>query len=339
MQYVGIYSQIRRNNIYSMLLLLAFPCIILLMIFVFLAASSFFMDGYYDDNYEYVAQIDFPAVISRFTTCLPWVLGGVTLWFIIAYFFHSSIIRSATGAVPMERRENKRVYNIVENLCMSCGMNMPKLYVVNDPQLNAFASGIDEKSYAVTLTTGIIDILNDEELAGVVAHELTHIRNRDTRLLITSIIFVGIISTSLSFVWRVFYHSVRYDSDNISSFFGSNNSNKKRGSSALHFVIILLIGIVCILIAWLFMSVTRFAISRKREYMADAGGAELTRNPQALASALRKISDNPGLQDCKRDDIAQLFIVHQSALSGASFLKMFSTHPDINNRIEILEQF
>ncbi len=338
MQYVGIHTQIRRNNIYSLLLLLAFPCIILGMIWVFLTIMSSLSDGYYDRYGEYVAQVDFSAVTSQFLSCLPWVVGGVSIWFVIAYFFHSSIVRAATGAVPLERRENKRVYNIVENLCMSCGMQMPKLYVVDDPQLNAFASGIDEKSYAVTLTSGIINLLDDQELAGVVAHELTHIRNRDTRLLITSIIFVGIVSTVLSLVWEMFKRVLWYGGGSRSNFSSGNKNNKNQGAGIL---IALIVGIVCIAIAWLFMSVTRFAISRKREYMADAGGAELTHNPLALASALRKISDDPGLQDCQRDDIAQLFIAYPHSLNSASsfFSNMFATHPDINHRIEILEQF
>lgn len=307
------------------------------MIWVFLTIMSSLSDGYYDQYGEYVAQVDFEAVSNQFLAALPWVVGGVSIWFVIAYFFHASIVRSATGAVPLERRENKRVYNIVENLCISCGMNMPKLYVVDDPQLNAFASGIDEKSYAVTLTTGIIDVLDDKELAGVVAHELTHIRNRDTRLLITSIIFVGIVSTVLSLIWRVFSNVLWYGDGGIKTFSSGNKNNKNGGVGIL---IALFVGIVCIAVAYLFMLVTRFAISRKREYMADAGGAELTRNPLALASALRKISGDPGLQDCKREDIAQLFIVYPQSLSGSNFFSsMFATHPDIKNRIEILEQF
>ncbi|MCQ2244375.1 MAG: M48 family metallopeptidase [Bacteroidaceae bacterium] len=339
MQYVGIHTQIRRNNMYSVLLLLSFPCIILGMIWMFLTIMSSLTDGYYDQYGEYVAQVDFNAVGNQFLATLPWVVGGVGIWFTIAYFFNASIVRAATGAEPLERRENKRVYNIVENLCISCGMKMPKLYVVRDPQLNAFASGIDDGSYAVTLTSGIIEVLDDEELAGVVAHELTHIRNRDTRLLITSIIFVGIVSTALSLIWEIFKRVLWYgDSGRRISSFSSENRNNKNGGVAI--IVALIIGLVCIAIAYVFMLATRFAISRKREYMADAGGAELTRNPLALASALRKISDNPGLQGCKRDDIAQLFIAHPQSLNGSSFFSsMFATHPDIKNRIEILEQF
>src|SRR5690606_3093631 len=118
--------------------------------------------------------------------------AGVAIWFVIAWFANTAIIQAATGARPLERKENMRVYNLVENLCISQGMKMPNVYVIEDDALNAYASGINEKTYAVTLTRGIINTLDDAELEGVIAHELAHIRNRDVRLLIVSIVFVGI---------------------------------------------------------------------------------------------------------------------------------------------------
>ena len=129
-------------------------------------------------------QLDAETVNYYFVSSVPYVLVGVGVWFVIAYFANSSMVRNATGARPLERRENPRVYNIVENLCMTCNMDMPKINVVDDPQLNAFASGIDKNSYTVTVTTGLLHLLNDDELEGVIAHELTHIRNRDTLSLI-----------------------------------------------------------------------------------------------------------------------------------------------------------
>ena len=218
---------------------------------------------------------------------------------------------------------------------MACGMDMPKVNVIDDPQLNAFASGIDKNSYTVTVTTGLLDRLNDEELAGVIGHELTHIRNRDTRLLITSIIFVGIISTVLSLVVRMIYNRMWFG-----GFSSSDDRNSK--NSGLSTTVIMIIGAVCAGIAYLFIMLTRFAISRKREFMADAGGAELCGNPLALASALRKISNNPGLGDVEREDIAQMYIIHpkQMAQGLMSFLSgLFATHPSTEERIRILEQF
>ena len=334
MRYVGIQSQIKSNNMKSMLLLLAFPVILLGMIWIFLAIINYFSTGYYDQAGYFVNQLDSDSVNWTFTKLAPFVIGGVAIWFVIAYFSNTKMIQKAVGAQPLMRREIPRVYNIVENLCMACGMDMPKVNVVDDPQLNAFASGIDKNSYTVTVTTGLLDRLNDEELAGVIGHELTHIRNRDTRLLITSIIFVGIISTVLTLVVRLIYNRMWFGG------FSSNNRNER--GNGLSTMAIMIIGAICAGIAYLFVMLTRFAISRKREYMADAGGAELCGNPLALASALRKISNNPGLGDVERDDIAQMYIIHpkQMAHGLMQFLSgLFATHPSTEERIHILEQF
>ncbi|MGM9724374.1 MAG: M48 family metallopeptidase [Prevotella sp.] len=334
MQYVGMQTQIRRNNMMSVLLLLLFPTIILGMVWVFLALVNYFGNGYYDQYGNVVHQMDAATVNYYFLTTIPWVVLGVGIWFAIAYFANSSMVRHAVNSRPLSRRENPRVYNIVENLCMSCGMQMPKVNVVDDPQLNAFASGIDNKSYAVTVTTGLLDLLDDEELKGVIAHELTHIRNRDTRLLITSIIFVGIISTVMSLTVRMMYNMMWFGG-------GRRSSDDERGSG-ISMIVVMLIGVICCVIAYFFTLITRFAISRRREYMADAGGAELCRNPLALASALRKISGNPGLDDVKRADVAQLFICQPDEMESGimGFMNsLFSTHPDTEKRIQILEQF
>lgn len=239
----------------------------------------------------------------------PYVLGGVFIWFLIAYFANTSIINAATGARPLERKENKRVYNLVENLCMSQGMPMPKINIINDDSLNAYASGINKKSYTVTLSKGIIEKLNDEELEAVIAHELSHIRNHDVRLLIISIVFVGIFSMLAQIALRSAYYS---------SF---TRKRDDKGGAAL----ILLLTMLVAAVGYFFAILMRFAISRKREYLADAGSAEMTKNPLALASALRKISADPDIEAVKREDVAQLFIQHPgkqatSALSGLSGL-------------------
>lgn len=326
-------TQISRNNRMTVLLLLMFPLIILGVVWAFLALVNYFGNGYYDEYGNVVHQMDAATVNYYFLQSLPWVVGGVAVWFAIAYLFNSSMVKAATGARPLERRENPRVYNIVENLCMTAGMDLPKINVVDDLQLNAFASGIDKNSYTVTVTTGLLRLLNDDELAGVIGHELTHIRNRDTRLLITSIVFVGIISTVMSIVMRMLLNTMM---------FGGHSSRRDKEGNGNSVIIVMIVGVVCCAIAYIFTLLTRFAISRKREYMADAGGAELCGNPLALASALRKISGDPALQDIGRDDVAQLFIIHQQNLSGGVagfFSSMFSTHPDTRKRIAILEQF
>ena len=338
MKYVGMYTQIRRNNMLTTVLLLMFPVIILGMVWVFLALVNYFGNGVYDQYGNIVRHLDTATVNYYFVNAIPWVIIGVGVWFAIAYFSNTAMVRAATGARPVTRKENPRIYNIVENLCIACNMDMPKINIVNDPQLNAFASGIDKKSYTVTLTTGIINYLNDDELAGVIGHELTHIRNHDTRLLITSIIFVGIVSTIMSIVVQMMYNAFWFGGMSHRS---SDNEEDNRGNG-LSMIAVFIIAALCCAVAYLFTLLTRFAISRKREYMADAGGAELCGNPLALASALRKISGDPGLENVKRDDIAQLFIIHpQHFAPGLTsfFSSLFSTHPDTRKRIEILEQF
>lgn len=332
MKYVGLQTQITRNNQLSVLLLIAFPAILLGMLWVFLATINYFSNGTYNQYGEMQNFMEPEVVSMNFTHSAPFVIGGVGVWFAIAYFYNTAMVKRATGARTLLRRENPRVYNIVENLTMSCGMDMPMINIIDDPQLNAFASGIDKKSYTVTVTTGLLNLLDDNELAGVIGHELTHIRNRDTRLLITSIVFVGILATLSSIVWQMFQRNL---------FYGSMNRNRN-GKNGLGIVAILGIGAVICFIGYFFTMLTRFAISRKREYMADAGGAELCGDPLALASALRKISRDPGLQNVGRDDVAQLFIIHpQSFAEGISsfFSGLFATHPDTKKRIAILEQF
>lgn len=332
MKYVGIHTQQVNNNFKSLLLLILFPCILVGMVYLFLVILNSL--GTSDPAYGVVERVDWDYVNYEMMCILPWVVGIVGVWFAIAYFTNTAMIRRATGARPLERRENPRVYNIVENLTMSCGMPMPKINVIDDPQLNAFASGIDNNSYTVTVTTGICNRLNDEELAGVIAHELTHIRNRDTRLLIVSIIFVGIMSTIMTLAVRIMWNTFIFGGDRRRS-----NNNKGGGVSI---IVVMAVAFVLAAIGYVFTLLTRFAISRKREYMADAGGAELTGNPLALASALRKISGDPGLGNTDREDVAQLFIIrpHEFKSSFTSMVSnLFSTHPSTESRISYLEQF
>jgi len=329
MQYVGIYTQQVKNNTKSMLLLVCFPLILLCLVYLFFVILAHLQaDPAYGINWD--------EVNGQFLTTVPIVVGVVLIWFLIAYFSNTAMIRRATGARPLERRENPRVYNIVENLTMVCGMDMPKINVIDTPELNAYASGIDRDSYTVTVTTGICDRLNDEELAGVIGHELTHIRNRDTRLLIVSIVFVGIMSTVMSLAIRMLWNTFLYGGNS------SRRSNDRNGGSGVGILVVFAVVAFLAVVGYVFTLLTRFAISRKREYMADAGGAELCGNPLALANALRKISAAPALADVDREDVAQLFIIHPQNLksSAIEFMSnLFSTHPSTESRIAYLEQF
>ena len=317
MKYVGILRQQSANNTKSILLLILFPALLLGLTWVFCHIIFLESVGYYDSEgyYNMTSQ-------EAFIQYAPIVMGATAIWFIIAYAFHSVMISNATHSKPLERKENKRIYNLVENLCMANGMSMPKINVIEDSSLNAFASGINKKSYTVTLSRGIIERLNDAELEGVIAHELTHIRNRDVRLLIVSIIFVGIFTFIAQFAMRAFWYAPR----------------RSRGGKNDGGAIVLLLVAALAAIGYLFSLLLRFAISRKREFMADAGGAAMTKNPRVLAMALRKISGDPTIESVTRADVAQLFIEHPLSKKGG-FSNLFATHPPIKKRIEILEQF
>ena len=307
MQYLGIRQQIARNNIKSILFLLAFPLLILVGAYVVLYILS---------------DQDIERTNTQFLSTIPMVLIGVAIWFFISYFFHTQMIQSATHSRPLERRENMRVYNLTENLCMSVGMTMPKLYIIESDALNAFASGINEKTFAVTLTRGIINRLNDEELEGVIAHELTHIRNRDVRLLIVTIVFVGIFATIADFALRMLLNG---------SMSSSRSRKNDKGGGALVLLIILLVAGAIYFLSILF----KLALSRSREYMADAGAVELTRNSLALASALKKISGHSTIREVQNDEVKELFIDYK--VQG--FFSLFATHPPIEKRIQVLEQY
>ena len=320
MQYVGIQTQQSRNNIRSAFLLILFPCLVTALLY--LSCYLLILFGY-GKSMEVEMM---PMVNHFFLSSLPYTLGVVAIWFLIAYWANTRIINSATGSKPLDRKENKRVYNLVENLCMSQGMSMPKINIIYDDSLNAFASGINDRTYTITLSRGIIKKLNDEELEAVIGHELTHIRNRDVRLLIISIVFVGIFSMLTEITFYAITH-IRVRSN-----------SKGSGGIFLFMIVALLIAAI----GFLFASLMRFAISRKREYIADAGSAEMTKNPLALASALRKISVDPAIEAVERKDVAQLFIQNPKKKTKGLYSQLsglFATHPPIEKRIEILEQF
>lgn len=315
-EFVGIQTQIKRNNFRSTIILIAFPILLLVAVY---AALYFLTYDEYGNAQPHVA-------LDIFLGSIPATLIIVGIWFVIAYFFNTKMIAMATGSKTLSRKDNMRVYNLVENLCMSVGMQMPKVKIIESKALNAFASGIRKQDYTVTLTRGLVDKLDDDELEGVIAHELMHIRNKDVRLLVVSIIFVGI----FSFVVQIAFRSFLYGG------LTSRRNNKDNGKAM---IVILIIAAVAYFISLLF----KFALSRKREYMADSGAADMTRKPWALASALRKIAPNHHVDDVKSEDVQELFIENTPKDGKVGFLggigKLFSTHPPIEKRIEFLEQF
>lgn len=309
MKYVGLQSQIWKNNTRSILLLILFPLVMFALVMIF-----WMIYGAYNAE----AEID---PVNEFLRTIPWVAAGVIIWFSIAWFSHSSMINKATGSKPLERKENKRVYNLVENLAIASGMKkMPAINIIEDDSLNAYASGISNKTYTISLSRGIINKLDDDELQAVIAHEMTHIRNRDVRLLIISVIFVGIFAFATQALLR-------------GTLYGAGR--RRDGKNGISMLLILLLAAV----GWFLTTLFRFALSRKREYLADAGAAELTHKPRALASALRKVSGDPRIEAVKRKDVAQMFIENPGEKKKkVNFSSLFATHPPIEQRIKILEQ-
>src|SRR6476659_280626 len=192
----------------------------------------------------------------------PWATLGTALWILIAYKFHQSMIDAVTGGREVTRQEEPRLYNLLENLCISRGITMPKLKVIEDDSLNAFATGMNEKQYSITVSSGLINSLDDAEIESVLGHELTHIRNGDVRMLVIA----GVIAFFAELVFRLMFQGGV-------SWRSSRSDGDRKGAG-----VAILIALVLIAIAWVLSIVIRFALSRQREYLADSGSVELTKN-------------------------------------------------------------
>ena len=242
----------------------------------------------------------------------------------IAYWFNQSLIDAVTGGREVTRKEQPRLYNLLENLCISRGITMPKLKVMEDDALNAFASGLNEKQYSITVTTGLLDRLDDAEIEAVLGHELTHIRNGDVRMLVIAVIIAGVIGFFAELVFRLMFQGGLR--------FGGGRSSDDRGKGGAGIAIVIAIALVAV--AWLLSVVIRFALSRKREYLADAGSVELTKNPDAMISALRKIEGRGELAGATS---AVMEMCVDNPREG--FADLFDTHPSIESRVAALIQF
>lgn len=301
---IGLKTHIWNNKAYSIALLCLFPVLLLL-----LAFGCFLVIGAVDAPQSEPLPL-YDALMRTYLN-IPWVLIAAGFWFLAAYHYHERIITSVTGAVAVERRDAPLLYDTLENLCISRGVYRPKLAIIESPALNAFASGLDQKSYTITVTRGLIDALSPDELEAVLAHELTHIRNEDVRLLVISVIFVGIFSFAAELVYRGFLGRGR-------------TGGRSDGRSKIW-------GYILIGVAYLLAILVRFCLSRRREYMADAGAVELTKNPDALIRALEKISGKAKIANMP-DSLAEMCI--ENASTG--FFSLFATHPPIEKRIEML---
>ncbi len=317
----GLYTHIQSNKRRSVALLIGLFFLVYVLIFAgALLAEALTVEAPID----YLTQ----AAEYDFLKALPWATGGAILWILIAYQFHQSMIDAVTGARPVTRQEEPRLYNILENLCISRGIPMPTLRIAEDDALNAFATGLNQKQYSITVTRGLMDALNDAELEAVLGHELTHIRNGDVRMMVIAVIIAGVISFFGELIFRLFFQSAFY-----SGFGGRHRGEgdgERRGGAGLAIII----AIALIVVAWLLSIVVRFALSRQREYLADAGSVELTKNPDAMISALRKI-ENRGELHAATSAVMEMCIDNPRE----GFADIFATHPSVDARVKALVEY
>jgi heat shock protein HtpX len=318
----GLQTHIWNNNGKSVLLMLGFPVLLILLTYaLFLLFAGF--SGASMGGDEIAGPFVWAA--DALAKAWPYAIAGAILWFGIAYAFYQTIIDAATGAKKVERKLEPKLYNLLENLCISRGLRMPALRIMETEALNAFATGLHEGQYSITVTRGLVDTLTDEELEAVLAHELTHIQNRDVRLLVIAVVFVGIFSFVGEIAFRGLWHSGGMRS--------SRSSSSSRNSGGGGQIIAIIAALVMIAIAYALAIVIRFALSRRREYLADAGAVELTKNPDAMVSALQKISGNPVVN--APSEVREMFIENPHA----DLTSIFATHPPISKRIEALVKY
>ncbi|MCA9349985.1 zinc metalloprotease HtpX [Candidatus Saccharibacteria bacterium] len=284
-----MYQQIASNKRKTWLLIISF--------IVLLSVISYGLYLYYGDPSIIVTGVVFSLVYSY-----------------IGYLGSAKLALSVNHAKPIDKSDAPEVYRMVENLAITAGLPMPKVYIISDPALNAFATGRDPEHAHVAMTSGIINALDQTELEGVIGHELSHIKNYDIRIMTIIIALVGIISLLTNWVMRL-------------NLFGRDDDNRSNNPIGL------IIMIASLIIAPIVANLIKLAISRKREYLADASSAMLTRYPEGLADALEKISGHSQLVQASPSS-AHLFIANP--LKSASLSRLFSTHPPIQERIKIL---
>lgn len=294
---MNLYSQIQSNKRRTVLLIIGFIGFIIFLGWIFASIEN--------------------------TGPAPMVLAVViaTIMALISYYTGDKIALWSNGAHgPISKEDNPYVYRLVENLCLTAGLPMPKIYLINDTAPNAFATGRDPQHASVAITTGIIQLLENEELEGVIAHELSHIKNYDIRLMTIVIICVGIVSLLANWFLRF-------------SVFGGGHRRDSKNTVGLLFA---LIGVILMILSPIFAKLIQLAVSRKREFLADASGALLTRYPEGLARALEKITMAAKPLQQVNSASAHLFIANPFGPGQHRWRNVFSTHPPMDERIKAL---
>jgi heat shock protein HtpX len=314
----GLYTHIQANRRRSIVLLAGLFVLVYVLVYAgALVAEALSVDA----DVNTLMRL----ALNDLIAAAPVATLGTAAWIAIAYYFHQSMIDAITGGREVTRTEQPRLYNILENLCISRGITMPKLKIIDDDALNAFATGMNEKQYSITVTSGLLSRLNDAEVESVLGHELTHIRNGDVRMMVIAVIIAGVIGFVAELVARLWF----YNGFSL----GRSRSNEREGGGGGAGVAIL-IAVALLVLAYVLSFLIRLALSRSREYLADAGSVELTQNPDAMISALRKIE---GRGELPRATSAVMEMCIDNPREG--FGELFDTHPTVDNRVEALVKY
>jgi heat shock protein HtpX len=337
----GLYTHIAANKTRSTLLLIG----LFLLVYVIVYAGALIIEVLNNGG----APVDYYLRLALWDVIrtLPYSTAAAAAWIVIAYFFHQSIIDAVTGGSDVTRQEQPRLYNLLENLCISRGIPMPKLKIVESDALNAFATGLNQRQYAVSVTTGLLNTLNDQEIEAVLGHELTHIRNGDVQMMVIAVIIAGVVGFFAELLFRGFFNFGNYGwgwgggygggsswSGSSSSSSSSDSGRGERRSSGGAAILVIIIAVVLIVLAWALSQLVRLALSRSREYLADAGSVELTKNPDAMISALRKIEGRGELPGATS---AVMELCLDNPREG--FSDLFATHPSVESRVQALVKY
>ena len=310
---VGLKSYILDNNFKSGLLLAGFPILLIGVVY----GMELILMGIGALPSHGQLGLDLSSAVRMMLAGAPLAFTVAGVWYLIAYASQGAIIAMSTGAKSVARQEEPELYNLLENLCISRGLATPALRIIESDALNAYATGLKEGQYSITVTRGLIQTLDRDELEGVLGHELTHIINRDTRLMVICAVFAGIISLVAQILYRAMFYTR----------WGGRRQGGKGGA------VLVLIGLGFVFVGYGLAIVLRFALSQKREYLADAGSVELTKNPDAMIRALQKISGHAEIH--APDEVRTLFFEsHSTGLAS-----LFETHPKIEKRIEALVKY
>ncbi|MDO9078290.1 MAG: M48 family metallopeptidase [Brevundimonas sp.] len=312
---VGLQTHIWANNTRSILLLAAFPVLVIFIIYGLQLVLMGF--GFLPGTGRGLGD-DMALAASWLGGTIPLAVVVAGIWFAISYFGSQTMIDLMTGARKVERKSEPDLYNLLENLAISRGLRTPTLRIIDNDSLNAFATGLHEGQYSITVTRGLVTALTRDELEAVLAHELTHVINRDVRTMVIASIFAGIISVIAELVFRGLIYS--------------RGGGKRDNKNALPLI---LIGLAFAAVGFALAIVIRMMLSRTREFVADAGAVELTKNPDAMISALRKVEGRSSLKG--PDEVQQLFLDNQP--NGLGLEGLFATHPPIQKRIDALVKF